>query len=1007
MSLPTFNIDLMNDSVLGVHRYQLESNGRLVFIGANSAADQILKIDHASLIGKPIEDAFPGLAGTTIPDQYRNVAQTGEIWQDVKTLYEYGQISAAFSVQALQTAPGQMAAIFLNLNEQKKKELSLEKRDAIFLAIAYAAEQFLRTRDWRTQIQGVLEQLGKASEASQIGLCEIRMEANGDFVSHLRHIWQAEHFLESHPAAWLTDFDFEARGFGRWAGALAKGELVHGLLVDFPETERQLLEVQGIFSTAVAPIFINHAWWGLLFLDNLTSERSLSDAEVEALKAAANTIGAAIQRSQSDLNIRENSARAQILVQAAARLSANLDLESVVNVICSEVAQVLKAEAVNLYLHNEENKALESAGGYNLPGDWTNLAEPIPVSKLNVFLQKYGVPLILKDQASIAAFFGAPFANLVSSRSIVTWLIIFNQKLSGILNIHFNDTGRSLGGEELVFLEGLVNQSAMAIHNAMLYASEQARTRQLSVLYDLSVNLNTSQNIDKTLNHTIASLQELLDAEGSLAVMRNEAGTTLSIPLAKGYLESNQGRSMALWENWSNLTSTQNKPYISRGLDSEIRLFPGLEGIQETGPAIILPLISEQEPVGVLLFGRKKTAAVRPFAPLDMRLLGAIGDLVGTTLRKAQLSEESQRRLTFLQSLRAIDVEISSSLNLATTLHVVLDEVITQLNVNAVDVLVVNPQSNMLELTSYLGFKDEAILRAYLSGGEGFADLVAYGGHMVFFPDLSSLQNQLSQSKLFLLEKFNAYAAVPLFAKGKVKGVMEVYQRNRLDPSQEWLEFLETLAGQTAIAIESISLFHNLEGSNAELLAAYDATIEGWSSALDLRDADTEGHTLRVTQLTEYLAQAMGLRGDDLLQVRRGALLHDIGKMGVPDQILHKPGPLTDQEWVIMRKHPEYAYKWLWPTAYLRPALDIPYCHHEKWDGTGYPRGLKEEEIPLKARIFSVIDVWDALSSDRPYRSKWPQDKVENYIRDQSGTFFDPKIVPVFMEILNDQDFVQ
>jgi len=246
-----------------------------------------------------------------------------------------------------------------------------------------------------------------------------------------------------------------------------------------------------------------------------------------------------------------------------------------------------------------------------------------------------------------------------------------------------------------------------------------------------------------------------------------------------------------------------------------------------------------------------------------------------------------------------------------------------------------------------------------------------------------------------------------LFSKGKVKGVMEVYRRAVLDANQEWLEFLETLAGQTAIAIESISLFHNLELSNTELLAAYDATIEGWSFALDLRDADTEGHTLRVTQKTKQLAEAMGLRGDDLVQVFRGALLHDIGKMGVPDNILHKPGPLTDQEWQVMRKHPEYAYKWLHPTTYLRPALDIPYCHHEKWDGTGYPRGLKEDQIPLKARIFSVIDVWDALSSDRPYRSKWPQDKVVNYIREQSGSYFDPKIVPVFMELLNDPNFVQ
>jgi HD-GYP domain-containing protein (c-di-GMP phosphodiesterase class II) len=135
-------------------------------------------------------------------------------------------------------------------------------------------------------------------------------------------------------------------------------------------------------------------------------------------------------------------------------------------------------------------------------------------------------------------------------------------------------------------------------------------------------------------------------------------------------------------------------------------------------------------------------------------------------------------------------------------------------------------------------------------------------------------------------------------------------------------------------------------------------------------------------------------------------MLHDIGKMGVPDQILRKPGPLDEEEWVIMKKHPVYAYQWLSPAEYLRPALDIPYCHHERWDGQAYPRGLKGEDIPLTARIFSVIDVWDALSSDRPYRSRWPQQKVIHYLREQSGVSFDPQIMPVFLDILNDQELV-
>jgi putative nucleotidyltransferase with HDIG domain len=226
---------------------------------------------------------------------------------------------------------------------------------------------------------------------------------------------------------------------------------------------------------------------------------------------------------------------------------------------------------------------------------------------------------------------------------------------------------------------------------------------------------------------------------------------------------------------------------------------------------------------------------------------------------------------------------------------------------------------------------------------------------------------------------------------------MEIFHRTPLNPDAEWLAFLETLGGQTAIAIENSILFQNLQRTNFELMMAYDATIEGWSHALDLRDRETEGHTLRVTDTTIKLATAMNIDEHALVSMRRGALLHDIGKMGVPDNILLKPARLTEEEWKVMRLHPQLAYEWLTPIGYLKDSLEIPYCHHERWDGRGYPRGLKGELIPVSARIFTVADVWDALTSDRPYRRAWPTAKVIEYIRENSGVRFDPRIVEVFL----------
>jgi HD-GYP domain-containing protein (c-di-GMP phosphodiesterase class II) len=195
---------------------------------------------------------------------------------------------------------------------------------------------------------------------------------------------------------------------------------------------------------------------------------------------------------------------------------------------------------------------------------------------------------------------------------------------------------------------------------------------------------------------------------------------------------------------------------------------------------------------------------------------------------------------------------------------------------------------------------------------------------------------------------------------------------------------------------KNTTLYTDLQSSNMELRNAYETTLEGWSRALELRDRETEGHTQRVTELTLRVAHRMALTPEELVNIRRGALLHDIGKLGVPDHILHKPGPLDETEWKTMRQHPLFAHDMIHPIEYLRPALDIPCYHHERWDGSGYPYGLKGTQIPLAARIFTLADVYDALSSDRPYRAAWPKERVLEHIRKGAGSHFDPDVTEVF-----------
>jgi PAS domain S-box-containing protein len=368
-----------------------------------------------------------------------------------------------------------------------------------------------------------------------------------------------------------------------------------------------------------------------------------------------------------------------------------------------------------------------------------------------------------------------------------------------------------------------------------------------------------------------------------------------------------------------------------------------------------------------------------------------------------QAEDRIRRQLEHLTALREIDRVITASFDLHLSLEMILTQVIARLGVTAASVLMFNTTSQVLEFAAGRGFHTKAIERTRLRLGEGHAGRAALDLRLVQVSNLREPDNQLITP--FLAEEgFVSYFGVPLIAKGEVKGVLEIFHAAPLDPDEEWLDFLNALAGQTAIAIDNAKLFGALQRSKIELTMAYDATIEGWSRALDLRDKETEGHTQRVTDMTIKLARAFGLSEDELMRVRWGALLHDIGKMGIPDGILLKPGPLTDEEWAVIKQHPSIAYEILSPIRYLRAALDIPYYHHEWWDGTGYPLGLRGEQIPLAARIFAVVDVWDALRSDRPYRSAWLHQAVVECLRTQAGTHFDPQVVPVFLQLLATDD---
>ncbi len=397
---------------------------------------------------------------------------------------------------------------------------------------------------------------------------------------------------------------------------------------------------------------------------------------------------------------------------------------------------------------------------------------------------------------------------------------------------------------------------------------------------------------------------------------------------------------------------------------------------------------------------------------MDGREIWFDARLVGTTDSKFILSARDitkykqtetrmKRQLHRLSVLRSIDFAIASGLDLNLLLSILLDRVIETLHVDAAAVLVLDSKLNELRFVSGKGFHTNILQHTRLKTGQGYAGKVALERRIINISDLTRNKTEFERSPLFPSEKFVVYYGVPLIAKGQVLGVLEIFHRSQLHPDEDWLEFLNIISGQTAIAFDNALMFKELQKTNFDLSLAYNATIDAWSRTLDLRDRDTEGHTRRVTDITLKFAAIAGIKDADLVHIRRGATLHDLGKVAIPDEILFKPGPLDQNEWETMRQHPKYAVDLLSPIKYLERAVEIPHWHHEKWDGTGYPDRIGGEEIPFSARLFALADVYDALTSDRPYRKAWSKQDAIQYIEGQAGRHFDPRLVPEFLNLVS------
>jgi GAF domain-containing protein len=687
-------------------------------------------------------------------------------------------------------------------------------------------------------------------------------------------------------------------------------------------------------------------------------------------------------------------------VQAAVReLVTQRDPAVLYQSIVEHAAGLLGTSGGALYLCDHEQRQVRCMAARGTKRDYVNSIVKYGEGVVGRVAET-GEQLAVEDYRHWEGWLVRPVGE-APARSQLAAPLRWKQELLGVLQVLEPETLRRFTAEDNQLLALFASQAATVLESSLLLEAAQAGREQASALADVAWQISESLELPEVLERIALHARELLRADTSAVYLVEPGSSTLHAAAALG----------------PDAKEIKAEPLeVGLGILGGIAARGSGEVVNEVllDPRAITVPGTEEDPFehlmgvpvhrsGVLrgLIAVWRSGSGREFNAEDLAYLGRLGSQVAVAIENARLYETTNRRLVEINAVHTVSTALRTARTLREALPIILDQLTSLLDARSAALEVVAPDTD--EIVTLGANGDWASVTGMRApSGSGVSGHVMETGKPYFNADIVSSGIPVWPQKF---GQSRAVACVPIVSQGKPGGVLWIGRESPVLDAE--ISLLASIGEMVGTAVERLrlhdqtqALLQDLFRSRDELVVAYDETIAGWSRALDLRDHETEGHTARLTGMTLRMARAAGLAEEEMVHIRRGALLHDIGKMGISDRLLLKTGPLTPEEWDEMRKHPVYALELLRPIAYLRPALDIPYCHHEKWDGTGYPRGLKGEEIPLVARLFAVVDVFDALTHDRRYRAAWTRGKALDHIREGSGSHFDPKAVELFMGML-------
>jgi PAS domain S-box-containing protein len=688
----------------------------------------------------------------------------------------------------------------------------------------------------------------------------------------------------------------------------------------------------------------------------------------------------------------------QALADIANEFATTQELRHALDNVSQRTLDLLKASHVAIYLVQGDNKTVKvvsAQGSYShqLLSHSFQIGEGITGNIIAT-----GKSEIVNDTRHDPRTISVPGTPKEDEEleTLMSSALILHGKPIGAINVWRLRTDGLFNESELNFLISIAHQTSVSIEASRLLLETSQRAQEAAAIAEVGRDISGTLQIDLVLERIAAYARELLAAETCAVYLYEPADSKLHAIAAKGAdAEALKNDPLTLGSGIGGHIALNKVGEIVNFAPSDPRAIT-VQGTEDDPLEHFMgvPILSKDALTGLLVVWR--TGTEKQFKPGELVFLTSLAQQAAVAIENARLFELERRRREEAENLQVAATAVTSSLDVEEVLETILVALKQVTPYDSASMFLL--EGDQVRIRAANGLPNpELALGQLFSAANPLLRAIQRTGKAVIVED-AQLDSRFE--RWAGADHIHGWLGVPLVARGQIIGYITLDSYRPSAFNQNDAVLAQTFAHQAAAAIDNARLFASLEHTNEELSRAYDTTLEGWGNALELRDKETQGHTRRVAELTLKLARQLGIREPDLTHLRRGVLVHDIGKMGVPDRILHKKATLTKKEWEQLRRHPQYAFDLLYPIAYLRPAIEVAYCHHERWDGKGYPRGLTGEEIPLSARIFSVVDVWDALLSDRSYRKAWPRQKVLAYIREQSGMHFDPHIAEAFLHMM-------